>query len=207
MPALTDHHEPWDQRLARMAARPLARGSVAPNLVTTTSLLLAIVCAWLYGLGGGATDLGALCFIIAFWLDHVDGELARMTDRSSTFGHYYDLAAGGFLLVALFIGMGYGLQDGSLGGYAILLGITAAVAITAIFTLRTELEERGGKAATAQTSAMGFETEDVMYLVGPITWLDGLPPFLILTAIGAPIYAAYVLWYGRHLLTRGSSSP
>ena len=207
MPIHADNNDPWDQRLARIAADLLARASVSPNIVTTVGLFLGILCAMLYGLGGRAADLGAFCFMLASWLDHVDGELARISRRTSRFGHYYDLATGGILLVGLFAGMGYGLREDSLGGYAILLGLAAGVAIAVIFTLRMELEERDGKAAVAQNSVMGFETEDVMYLVGPITWLDGLQPFLVLTAIGAPIYAAYTLWCGRHLLKPGSPSP
>lgn len=55
------------------------------------------------------------------------------------------------ILVGLFVGVGYGLGGSSLGGRAIPLGIATGLAITAIFTLRTKLEERGGKTATAQT--------------------------------------------------------
>jgi len=198
---------PWDQRIARIAARPLARTSVTPNLVTTVSLLLAIACALLYAMGGNAADIGAVCFILAFWLDHVDGELARMTGRTSALGHYYDLAAGGVLLTGLFVGMGYGMPESTLGGYATLLGVAAGVTIAVIFVLRMKLEERGGKTATAQNNVLGFETEDMMYLTGPITWLDGLDSFLLLTAIGAPIYAVYALWQGRHLPGQGWSPP
>jgi phosphatidylglycerophosphate synthase len=207
MPIHADRKDPWDQRLARIATKSLARTSVVPNQVTTVRLLLGILCALLYGMGGRAADLGAICFMLAFWLDHVDGDLARMTCRTSRFGHYYDLAVDSILLVGLFVGIGYGLPEGSLGGYAIMLGLAAGLAIAIIFTLQMELEERGGKAAVAQNNAMGFETEDVMYLVGPITWLGGLQPFLVLTAVGAPIYVAYTLWYGRHLLRPESPAP
>ena len=172
--------------------------------MTTASLLLAIACALLYGMGGAAANIGAMCFILAFWLDHVDGELARMSDRTSPFGHYYDLAAGGVLLTGLFVGMGYGLPESSLHGYGPLLGVVAGVTITVIFVLRLGLEERGGKAATAQNSVLGFETEDVMYLIGPITWLDGLEAFLVPTVIGAPIYAILMFWRGRQLGWRSS---
>ena len=36
-----------------------------------------------------------------------------MTGRTSAFGHYYDLAAGGAVLIALFFGIGIGLSAGS----------------------------------------------------------------------------------------------
>jgi hypothetical protein len=68
------------------------------------------------------------------------------------------------------------------------------------FVLRMELERRAGKAATRQPNLLGFEVEDVMYLVGPITWLGLLQPFLILAGIGAPLFALLVLWQRRRLL-------
>ena len=138
--------------------------------------------------------------MLSFWLDHADGELARMTGRTSSFGHYYDLAAGGAVLVALFVGIGIGLRDGTLGALAIGLGAGAGLATAVIFALRMELERRAGKAATRQPNLLGFEVEDVMYLVGPITWLGLLQPFLILAGIGAPLFALLVLWQCRGLL-------
>ena len=39
-----------------------------------------------------------------------------------------------------------------------------------------------------------------MYLLGPITWLGLLQPFLILAGIGAPLFALLVLWQCRGLL-------
>jgi hypothetical protein len=44
-----------------------------------------------------------------------------------------------------------------------------------------------------------------MYLVGPITWLGLLQPFLILAGIGAPLFALFVLWQGRSLMVEGKT--
>jgi phosphatidylglycerophosphate synthase len=191
---------PWDQRLARQAVVPLAATRTRPNTVTTLSLLVGLAGALLYAAGGGAVHLGAALVMLAFWLDHADGELARMTQQTSRFGHYYDLLAGGLVLVGLFVGIGIGLSAGPLGALAKGLGVLAGIAVALIFTLRLELERRQGKAATRQPNLLGFEIEDVMYLIGPITWLDGLQPFLILAAAGAPAYALWVLWECRVLL-------
>jgi archaetidylinositol phosphate synthase len=138
--------------------------------------------------------------MFAFWLDHADGELARCTGRTSPFGHYYDLAAGGAVLIALFIGIGIGLRNDGLGASSVALGVSAGVAIAVTFLLRIELERRAGKDATRLSNLLGFEIEDVMYLVGPITWLGLVRPFLILAGIGAPVFALFVLWQGRGML-------
>lgn len=188
---------PWDQRLARALIRPLAATRTTPNAITTLSLIVGLAAALLFARGGGSADAGAALFMLAFMLDHADGELARMTSRTSAFGHHYDLAAGATVLVALFVGIGEGLVDSPLAGWARGLGMAAGVAVALIFALRFELERRAGKPATRQPNVLGFELEDVMYLIGPVTWAGLLPPFLVLAGIGAPLFALWVLWECR----------
>jgi archaetidylinositol phosphate synthase len=191
---------PWDQRLARVLARPLSATPITPNQITTLSLMIGLLAALLYAQDGWAVHLGAACFVLAFWLDHADGELARMTGRTSSFGHYYDLAAGGAVLVALFIGIGIGARRGALGPWSIAFGIAAGLATAVTFVARANLARRAGEAAVRQPNLFGFELEDVMYLVGPITWLGLLQPFLVLAGIGAPLFALSVLRECRRVL-------
>ena len=80
------------------------------------------------------------------------------------------------------------------------LGAAAGIATTAIFVLRGALERHGGKAAVRQRNLLGFELEDLMYLLGPLTWLGLLEAFLLLAALGAPLFALFVLWECRRLL-------
>jgi phosphatidylglycerophosphate synthase len=142
--------------------------------------------------------------MLACLFDHADGELARMTGRTTTFGHYYDLIADALVLTALFLGIGAGLSVGEAGERALHLGMLAGGATGLIVLLRLELERRAGRSATRQPNLLGFELQDLMYLVAPVTWLGGLEPFLILAAIGAPLYALLVLWtLGRHLQRTG----
>jgi phosphatidylglycerophosphate synthase len=191
---------PWDQRVARVLVRPLRHSRVTPNGITTLALILGLLSAWLYALGGRAAHFGGLLFILACILDHADGELARMTGRTSTFGHYYDLIADALVLTALFLGIGAGLSGGEAGERPLHLGMLAGGATGLTVLLRLELERRAGRSATRQPNLFGFELQDLTYLLGPVTWLGGLEPFLTLAAIGAPLYALLVLWtLGRHL--------
>ena len=184
---------PWDQRLARASLRPLIWASITPNQITTLSLAAGLSAGILYARGGWAAHLGAALFLLSSWVDHLDGELARSTGRTSAFGHYYDLAADCCVLVAVFVGIGIG--EGVPG-----FGVAAGVATAIIFALRMMLERRGGKAAVRQPNQLGFELEDVMYLLGPITWLGLLEPFVLLAGVGAPLFALFVLWECRRLL-------
>jgi archaetidylinositol phosphate synthase len=196
----------WDQRLANLVIGPLADTRITPNQVTTASLIVGLVGAILFARGGGPMHAGAALFMLSFWLDHADGALARITGRTSSFGHYYDLAAGGAVLIATFIGIGVGLGDGQLGRFAPLLGIAVGGAIAIIFVLRGELERQMGKTGTRQPRLLGFEIEDVLYLLGPITWLGALTPFLLLAGIGTPLFALWVLWECRRLVRRRRSA-
>jgi archaetidylinositol phosphate synthase len=184
---------PWDQRLARASLKPLMAASITPNQVTTFSLAIGLLAAFLYGRGGWVAHLGAASFVLTLWLDHVDGELARSMGRTSASGHYYDLAADCSVLVAVFVGIGIG--EGMSG-----FGVAAGLGTAAIFGLRMALERRSGKAAVRQPNLLGFELEDLMYLLAPLTWLGLLQPFLQLAGIGAPLFALFVLWECRRLL-------
>lgn len=204
MPAFARIEPPWDQRLARLLVGPLRHSRVTPNAITTLTLILGLLAAWLLAQGGAASHFGATLFVLACLLDHADGELARLTGRTSTFGHYYDLIADALVMTALFVGIGVGLSAGMYGAATVSLGLIAGGAVALAVLLRLEIERRAGKGATRQPNLFGFEAQDLLYLVGPVTWLDGLEAFLFLAAIGAPIYALSALWsLGRHLWRAG----
>jgi hypothetical protein len=61
---------------------------ISPNMVTVTGLLLVIVASWMFLQGHYAS--GLVCGWIMTLLDTVDGKLARVTVRSSRFGHLLD---------------------------------------------------------------------------------------------------------------------
>ncbi len=187
---------PWDQRLANLLIRPLTDTRVTPNMITTLGLLVGVGAIVCYARGGALVHVGALLFMAAYVIDHADGELARLTGKTSEFGHYYDLAVDGLVVGGVFVGMGLGLSDQAEVVSSTWQGIIAGISIALIFVLRLELERRFSKAATRQPNIWGFEIPDVLYLIGPITWFGWLEGFLMLAAIGAPLYALWVCWEG-----------
>ena len=196
---------PWDQRLARFMVGPLRQSAITPNVITTLTMVFGLLGAWLLARAGAGANLGAALVMIALLLDHADGELARLTGRTSTFGHYYDLIADALVTSALFVGIGFGLNASGFGGSAARLGVIAGAGVALAILFRMELERRAGKIAVRQPSLLGFEAQDLLYLVGPVTWFGGLETFLMLAAIGAPLYALGELWgLGRYLRRVGS---
>jgi phosphatidylglycerophosphate synthase len=206
---------PWDARLARRLVTPLKDSWVTPNTLTTVRLGVGVAAAAAFLPGTyGWSNVAALLLILSNFLDHTDGELARLSGKSSRLGHLYDLASDAAVTVLLFVAMGAGLAAGRGGLFGllppILLGTAAGVAIALIFWLRMQIEDLVGKDASRQPSKGGFETEDVLYLLPLVTLCNGVAPFLIAASIGAPLFAIWVVFDYRRLVRRarpGAEQP
>jgi len=186
--------KPWDSRVAATLVRPLCGTRVHPNHLTTAGLATGLVAGSLYARGGHLADLGGVLLVATMIIDHADGELARMTGNTSAFGQAYDRVADLVVKLCTFVGMGVGLRDGALGGWAIAFGASAGVALLVIFNARGALARRRSAAeAFHQPSFGGFELEDILYLIAPVTWLGALPAFVVAAGIGAPVFAGYSL--------------
>lgn len=183
---------PWDARLAHWMILPLRDTRVHPNHLTTLGLCVGVAAAVMYGWGGGWAHVGAFFFVAATVIDHGDGELARLTGKTSAFGHIYDRIVDLCIKISLFSGMGFGLRSSSLGDWTIAFGLFAGVAFIAIFVLRGEIARLRGIRAMGQPTFAGFELEDILYVVAPVTWLGLLLPFVVAAGIGAPIFALFM---------------
>ncbi len=186
---------PWDQRAARVLVRPLVKSPVTPNQVTVATLVIALAGAWLMAVG--QFGWGAGLFVLARFMDHFDGELARQKGMSSRLGYYLDYVAGTGSYGALFMGMGMGLMDGPLGGWALVLGVAGAASALASMFLNLGIDRhREGQTAgdaVGYPAFAGFELEDGIYLLAPIAWLGFLTPFFVAAGIGATVYCWWTL--------------
>ena len=191
----------WDARLARHLVRPLKNTRVTPNHLTTLRLLIGVAGIACIAQGGYAwTNYGALLVVLSNFVDHTDGELARISGKSSKIGHFYDLASDALITVLLFVsfGMAVATTVANTGAPAetfgpVMRGTVAGLAVALIFFLRMRIESRVGKSGTKQASAGGFETEDVLYLLPLVTLTAGIGPFLAVASIGAPLFAVLVI--------------
>src|SRR3954451_3710649 len=135
---------PWDARLARRLVTPLKDSRATPNHLTTIRLAagLAAAAAFLPGTYGW-TNIAALLLVLSNFLDHTDGELARISGKSSRIGHIYDLASDAVVTILVFmaIGIGVGARVGSLLLLPpALLGLVVGSVIALIFYLRMRIE-------------------------------------------------------------------
>lgn len=194
---------PLDARLARRLVRPLDGTRARPNHLTTLRLVLGLTSAWFLAHPSLAmADIGAFLFALSNFVDHTDGELARISGASSRFGHAYDLVCDAIIHTVLFAALGYGLLQGPLGIWAPCIGLVAGLSVAFIFWLHMLMEDELGKAEAKLPSAGWFEIEDVLYLFPLVTLFDVRETFLVLAFIGAPAFALWLAWYFRRLRGR-----
>ncbi len=195
-------HDTWIHKIARATiVKPLAKTPVTPNQLTTVRLIAGGGAAM--AVAHGSVELanyGAVLFIISMLLDRADGDLARMTGRTSPGGHTYDLFADAFCNALIFIGLGIGLRFSETGLWSILLGFIAGGAIATILMLVIRIENLQGARAAEIGGLFGFDPDDAMLLI-PVSILLGWSEWLLVAAaIGAPAFAVFFLFMFRKRL-------
>ncbi|MEE2982968.1 MAG: CDP-alcohol phosphatidyltransferase family protein [Pseudomonadota bacterium] len=201
------NRKPWDARIASFIVTPFVDSRfVHPNHLTSLRLIVGFTGAVCFA-RGESPNLAALLIVVSNFLDHTDGELARLSGKTSRFGHYFDLASDALVTIGMFAGIGIGLAQSTLGTKAIVMGAIAGVAVAVIFHLRNDMENHLGKIATRQPQWAGFEAEDVLYLMPAVTFSGSLEWFLYAAAVGAPVACVFVAaQYIRAMRSRSRQS-
>ncbi len=88
MIALRTSLQQQTRRTAERLVAPLARTGITPNGLTVIGLLLNIAAGLI--LAYGAFVPGAMMLLLAGAFDMFDGALARVTNRKTTFGAFFD---------------------------------------------------------------------------------------------------------------------
>lgn len=78
----------WARRVAEGLVLPLARRGVTPNTVSLCGFLFNIVTAAV--LASGHLSIGGALLLLSGLFDMLDGALARVSSRQSTFGAFLD---------------------------------------------------------------------------------------------------------------------
>lgn len=186
-------HDTWIHRCARVLVRPLAESPVTPNQITTLRLVTGLGAAAALAHGDPPWQAwGAGIFLLSMVLDRADGELARLSGKSSPWGHAYDLVSDTLCNVAAFVGLGFGLR-GELGTAGALMGLLAGLAIAAVLWLVLRVEARHGRRAAELGPAAGFDPDDALLLLPLAIWLGLAEWLLIASAVGAPAFALFML--------------
>lgn len=205
---------PWDKQIARALVKALVKTPITANQITFLTLLLALWGAYLIASGDLASmNWGVGIFVLARFLDHCDGELARQKKSSSKLGYYLDYVSGTLSYGALFLSLGIGLRNAEwgvweLGNWAIYLSIAGILSAVIAAFINLDIDKLQGNDETGD--AVGypgyarFELEDGIYLMAPITWLGYLVPFFVAASVGSIFYLFWCigsLWRLRRPLS------
>ena len=94
----------WGRPFARIIAKFLEKKPISVIQVTNIHLVLSIFCAWL--IVQGYTVESCFLLIVKGVIDAVDGELARIRERPSHVGRYWDTVADTIGLIAVMYAFG-----------------------------------------------------------------------------------------------------
>ncbi len=79
----------YAHHVGRWLILPLVNTSVTPNHLTTLRLLTGIAAAAAFAMGDYFwTVWGGALYAVSALLDRADGELARLSDKMSSWGHW-----------------------------------------------------------------------------------------------------------------------
>jgi phosphatidylglycerophosphate synthase len=178
----------WTHRLAGVVVSPFVGTRLRPNHLTTLRLLSGLAACVCFGLGTKpGMEWGGGLWLLSAFLDRADGELARIGNMTSHYGHLYDYYADNLVNSLFFVAIGVGLRHSLLGYWAIPLGIISAVALMACNILSEQLEQLSPPRTRAWSGRWGFDPDDALYLMAPFAWLNWLSPILVAAAVGTTV--------------------
>jgi phosphatidylglycerophosphate synthase len=186
----------WTHKIARVCILPLVNTPVTPNHLTILRLIIGLAACGLLAIGSSEGNLwGGVLWLISAFLDRADGELARVSGKTSEWGHKFDYFCDVTVAALFFLGIGIGLRESSLGLWSIVMGISASAGVVAAEILAEIIDQaQKDTGEKAYAGFAGFDFDDVLYLFAPVVWLNLHLPFLVGASIGAPIFAL-ITWY------------
>jgi archaetidylinositol phosphate synthase len=108
--------------------RGFAATGLSPNFWTFVGLGFALVAAVIYGMGVEfGLIIGGVLLLVSGFFDMVDGQVARVTGKSSRKGEYLDSMFDKISEVAIFLGI---LIGGYAEPYIVLLAITLSLLVS-----------------------------------------------------------------------------
>jgi phosphatidylglycerophosphate synthase len=188
----------WSHLLVRPLARLLIPLGVTPNQITAFHLVMGLGIVAAIAWGTPQANLWAgVAWLVACLLDRLDGEVARVGNLSSPWGHKFDFFVDNLLGALFFLGLGIGLRHAPLGAWAMGAGALAALNQ---FTLNhvAEAFDSAAEGEKILASKWGFDADDALYLLGPLLWF---PPVVreVAAVLAAAATSFFLLLFLRRL--------
>lgn len=191
----------WTHRLALIFVRPLANTPITPNHLTFARLISGLAACYCFATGERELIIwGGWIWILSALLDRADGELARVSGKTSAWGHKFDMFCDSAVTSLFFVAGGFGLRSTELGNWAIAIGLAGGFGVLAAEYFAEQIDKRTDDPADrAYSGYAGFDFDDVLYLFAAIAWLDWFMPFIVGASIGAPVFALLTFYKWRKI--------
>ena len=192
----------FERRVSLALTRRLCTTAITPNAMTLVSVAI--------GLGGapfflsaapGLQLTGALLFLLHSILDGCDGELARLKFLESRSGAMLDVIGDNLVHEVVFLCMtiGWSLATGSrwplvFGGIAIASTLCVAAVVHGR-GMRASINGGPSSALSRVADIMVFR--DFIYVIVLLAAVGKAWWFLVITAMGGPMFLLLLAWLGR----------
>jgi phosphatidylglycerophosphate synthase len=192
----------FERRISLAITRRLVSTSMTPDMITLVSLAVGLVGALFYLSSSPAMQLTAsLLFLTHSILDGCDGELARLKFMQSRRGAILDYWSDNAVHVAVFlcIAIGWALRAGTPWPLAlgVIAGVTTLGSAALMFERTAEDRPETADSPLSARLAGALASRDFIYLLMLCSAFGKASWFLVMTAVGTPIFFLVVLWNRR----------
>jgi len=174
---------------------------ISPNQITLISFFLGLASAFLFSRGYYESSvIASALLVLSTWIDGADGEIARLKFMESDIGKKLDLYCDNIIHFLVFTAIGYGvflktsetlfLYLGSLAG---LGGLLAFLLLSPILLKKRSPEKQFSHISEPEL-AEKFANRDFIHFLLLVSLIDQLEIFIAVAAIGANIFAAYLVY-------------
>jgi 1L-myo-inositol 1-phosphate cytidylyltransferase / CDP-L-myo-inositol myo-inositolphosphotransferase len=210
-----------ERPISLQISRRLARTAITPNQMSLISIIVGI-CGGPFFLSArpALQTIGALMFLAHSILDGCDGELARLKFQESRWGGVLDFWGDNVVHIVIFASMALGWSRSAAAAWPLLLGGAAVLGTLGsagfVYWRLMRVKDGGGSLFTSVSAAPerplarlldAASRRDFIYLVIILALFGRSNWFLLLAAVGAPIYFFLVLFLAARERLLGTAKP
>ena len=186
--------------ISRQLTRLFLKTSLTPNQITFLSLLIGLGSAWCFYLGTFFSGItGALLLLVSALVDCTDGEIARLKFMETSWGAQFDIFCDNIVHFFVFFSIGMGLFFATgdplyklYGGLAVFGSLVAFMILSSSIVKKKQAAGQGEISETNLADQMA--NRDFIYFLLVMACIERLDIFILLTAVGANIFAIYLLY-------------
>ena len=191
-----------ERRISLAVTRRLVWTALTPNGMTGVSLAVGLAGAPFFLSSVPEWQVaGALLFLLHSILDGCDGEIARLKFLESPSGAALDFWGDNAVHVAVFGCMALGWSIASGSPWPLFLGVVAvASTLVAAFAVEPHMvtgPAQGASRSAGARMADALANRDFIYLIIALAAFGKAAWFLVLVAVGTPVFVLLRLWADR----------